>query len=243
VKKLVMAAALAVVLGAPLSTACANPQKAADPVVVNSDGFLAYHPDLRFRRLALRAFETGEHEEAATYFRRAARFADKPSQGMYAEMLWTGRGLPQDRPLAYAWMDLAAERGYRTMSVQREIYWRQLDEAERERALAEGAALYAEYGDQIAQPRLEAALRRGRKHVTGSRTGAVGSLKIIIATPSGEQVIDGSNFYHPSYWEPQDYWAWQDAGWKDPPRGVVDIGPMQVGADAGGEPGQTRDRR
>lgn len=228
-KKLLLSAVLAMLSCAPLPALSADPD-APDPAVVNNSGFLSYHPDLRFRRMALQAYDQGDHEEAATYFRRAARFADKPSQGMIAEMFWTGNGVAQDRALAYAWMDLAAERGYRTMAIQREKYWLQLDDAERERALKEGAALYAEYGDDVAKPRLEAYLRRGRKSVTGSRTGFAGNVQIIIPTLAGEQVIDGSNFYHDSYWDPKEYWTWQDKGWTEPPKGVVDIGPMQVGA-------------
>ena len=30
-----------------------------------------------------------------------------------------------------------------------------------------------------------------------------------IPTPGGNFTIDGSSYYHPDYWEPAKYWAWQ----------------------------------
>lgn len=205
-----------------------------DPLVVNSAGFLAYHPDLRFRQLGLEAWEQGRHDEAMTYFRRAARFGDKPAQGMVAEMLWNGEGVAQDRPLAYAWMDLAAERGYRRMLIRREVFWEALGEDERARAISEGERLYAEYGDAAAKPRLEARLRQGRRNATGSRTGMTGNLRITIPTPSGEVTIDGSQYFDAKYWDPDEYWAWQDHSWTAPVRGRVDIGPMRIDAPSSG---------
>ncbi len=42
-------------------------------------------------------------------------------QALMAEMLWQGsHDPPQDRAAAYAWMDLAAERGYPELLRQRE---------------------------------------------------------------------------------------------------------------------------
>src|SRR5690606_21961142 len=131
-----------------------------DQAVMSSSGFLAAHPDLRWRGEGLAAFEEGRTGEALTYFKRAARYADKPSQAMVAEMLWTGTGTPQDRPLAYAWMDVAAERAYIPFLSKREEYWNALSEAERAQALEAGAAVYDEYRDGVAKERLERLLRR-----------------------------------------------------------------------------------
>jgi hypothetical protein len=218
-----LAAALAV---AACGAQARHPDAEPDPVVMNSHGFLAAHPDLRWRLEGQREYEKGEFELALSYFRRAARFADKPSQGMVAEMLWKGEGVPQDRAEAYAWMDLAAERAFRPMLVRRELFWNALDASERERALKVGEGLYAEYGDAAAQPRLERKLRAEKSRTTGSRTGFVGNLKITIPTLGGDVTVDGSDYYHPDYWQPERYWAWQEKGWKDPPRGVVDVGPL-----------------
>jgi len=225
-----LALLLASLLGAHAAVVVAEPK--ADPLVLNSEGFLNAHPDMKYRQLGLAAYEDGDYKRALSEFKRAARYADKPSQGMVAEMLWRGEGTEVDRPAAYAWMDLAAERHFRMLLVQRENYWAALDEAERERAIEVGQALYAEFGDDVAQPRLERVMRLAKRQMTGSRTGFTGFLRIEFPTPSGTVSVDGSSYYHRDYWEPERYWAWQAKLWKDPPRGVVDIGPLQQPADA-----------
>ncbi len=213
-----------------------------DEVVMNSAGFLGAHPDLRWRREGLQSLEQDRAGEAFTFFKRAARYADKPSQAMVAEMLWTGTGTPMDRPLAYAWMDVAAERAYIPFLAKREAYWNALTEAERKQALAVGAAVYDEFNDGVAKERLERLLRRAQRSVTGSRTGHVGNLQVVVPGPGGIGItIDGSKFYDDQYWEPEQYWAWQDSVWKDPPKGTVSVQPLEVvrqgDAPAGDEEG------
>ena len=217
--------ALGLVLAAAASAALGQSgERANDGLVLTSEGFLNAHPDMKYRLAGLDAQDAGNSRDAFKAFKRAARYADKPSQAMIGEMLWTGEGVEQDRALAYAWMDLAAERGFAVMIAKRERYWSELSEAERERAIEVGQAIYAEYGDDVAKRRLETVLKRARYQTTGSRTGAVGALKIELATPAGFISIDGATFYHPDYWQPERYWAWQEKQWKDPPKGVVDIG-------------------
>jgi len=208
--------------------ALAESERTPDKLVMSSQGFLDAHPDIKFRQQGLSAWEKGDYEDAFRNFKRAARYADKPSQGMVAEMLWRGEGTAQNRAEAYAWMDLAAERKYRPMLIQREIYWEALGEAEREQAIVFGKGLYEEYGDAAAQPRLEIKMRQAKKKSAGTRTGFVGNMVINIPTPGGNFTIDGSSYYHPDYWEPAKYWAWQEKGWKDPPRGMVDVGPLSA---------------
>jgi hypothetical protein len=223
----------ALVLGAALALpalAGDKPRRSvADGAVVRSQGFLSAHPDLYHRMLGLKAYDAGEHDKALMHFRKAARYADKPAQGMVAEMTWKGEGTARDPALAYAWMDLAAERGYPTMLVNREKYWKALDEAQRADAIARGAAVFAEYGDAAAKPRLESMLRRGLMQSTGSRLGPVGrSLSITLAGPGGETTIDGSQYYADKFWQPEQYWTWADTEWKQLPRGRVDIGPLET---------------
>jgi uncharacterized protein len=197
-------------------------------MIVNSQHFLAAHPDIRWRREGVWALEQGQPGHAAEYFRRAARYADKPSQAMLAEMYWSGLGIEADRPLAYAWMDLAAERAYPVFLAKREHYWAQLTEAERARVMEVGVPLYEQYGDEVAKPRLERLLTRARRNVTGSRVGNVGALKILVPGPGGAaHSISGDDFYDDRFWDPAQYWAWQDRTWKEPPTGRVDILPME----------------
>lgn len=202
-----------------------------DKTIISSESFINAHPDIMHRTRGQNAYRKLEYTEAFSNFKRAAKFADKPSQAMLAEMLWKGDGMAANRPLAYAWMDVAAERLYPTMVIHRERYWAALNEQERLQAVELGQAIYLEYGDAVAKKRLEIALRRAKNSSTGSRTGAVGSLSIIIYTPTGAETIDGSKYYQEKFWKPEKYWEWQDAGWKNPPRGSVDVGPLQIGND------------
>jgi len=217
----------------PISTAmaadkkpAAPPDPTADPLMITA-GFLTHHPDMKYRLLGMEAFKAKKYEDAMRFFRRASFYADKPSQGMVAEMLWNGQGAPQDKALAYAWMDLAAERGYAGFLGLRERYWSALTEAERARAVSEGQEIYARFGDAAAKPRYETQLRRGRTQITGSRTGFAGNVQIIVPGPGGEQTIDGTKFYDPRYWDAKKYWAYTDQVWAKPRIGRVSVGEVE----------------
>lgn len=192
-----------------------------------SAGFLSAHPDLRYRLLGMEEFKQGRYEDAFRFFQRSSFYADKPSQGMVAEMLWNGQGVAKDPVLAYAWMDLAAERGYAGFLGLRERYWNALSAAERERAITDGAAIYAKYGDTAAQPRLATVLRRERRNITGSRTGFAGNVQIYVPGPGGFEQIDGSKFFDERYWDPKQYQAWHDSIWMKPRIGRVSVGEVE----------------
>lgn len=203
--------------------------------VLSTESFLVAHPDMLNRARAMEELKRGDATRAANYFRRAAHYADKPSQAGYAEMLWEGHGVERDRPAAYAWMDLAAERGTMLFLAYRERYWDGLDEAGRARALEIGRQIYAEYGDDVAKPRLEAVMRRASRSSTGSRTGAVGALKIHVPGPGGGTVIDGSQFYDRQFWEPKRYWQWQAELLEGVKEGRVIVGDLHRKPDDAGD--------
>ena len=214
-----------------MSVAHAQDRDAAPAVnpLANSSDFLAYHPDLGDRKLGMEAFKRGSFDYAARYFQWAARYADKPSQAMLGSMYWSGQGVKQDRALAYAWMDLAAERGYPSLLAFRERYWQEMNEQERKRAIEVGQPLYTEYGDAAAKPRLAIMLRRGLHEVTGSHTGFVGTMEIHIPGPGGNPIIiDANQYYDPHFWKEKQYWTWADKAWKAAPTGVVNIGVLEV---------------
>lgn len=223
---------------APAAFAADTPTRKPPPdptedALMMSAGFLSSHPDLRFRLNGQKRFSEGNYADAFDFFQRAAWYGDKPSQGMVAEMLWTAKGVAQDRPRAYAWMDLAAERGYDGFVTHRERYWAALDDAERARAIEVGREVYAKYGDAASEPRLEAVLRRERAKQTGSRTGSSSALKIYVPGPGGTyDQIDGSKYYDERYWDPKQYRALQDSIWARSYTGRVDVGPVQqIGPD------------
>jgi hypothetical protein len=208
------------------ATSAPPPDPTADPVMLSA-GFLSGHPDLRYRLLGLNKMKQGQHEDAFRFFQRAAYYADKPSQGMVAEMLWIGQGTSKDPSLAYAWMDLAAERGYSGFLGLRERYWNELTEADKARALEEGQALYAKYGDAASLPRIALVLRREQRRMTGSRTGFTSNLKIYVPGPGGYEQIDGSKFFDQRYWDPEQYQAWHNSIWMKPRVGRVSVGEIE----------------
>lgn len=191
-----------------------------------SKAFLDAHPDLKFRVEGLLALEAQQPEQARAQFLRSASYADKPSQAILAEMAWRGLGQPVDRPLGYAWADLAAERGYRAFVARREYYWSQLSEAERSRAIEVGRPLLAEYADDVARPRMTRHLRLARRGMIAGRPRK--DVIVVIPSPSGQQMeIRGHDFYATRFWEPKAYQAWVDSVWSDPKQGRVDIGTLE----------------
>ncbi len=195
-----------------------------DPMLVAA-GFLDSHPDLLYRSRGLDAYGEKDHPRAFGQFKRAAWYSDKPSQAIVGEMLWIGLGIGKDRALAYVWMELAAERGYRSFSEKRDMYWQQLDEHERARVEQEGPAIRAEYADTVAGERLAAVLRRERRKMTGSRLGSNTS-PLVVHVP-GVGSIDGSQYYSPKYWDPKQYREWQDSIWTGVRIGTVSVGGVE----------------
>jgi hypothetical protein len=198
-----------------------------DVFIVKSRSFMASHPDLNSRSLGMQSYQKGHFEEALRQFRKGAYYADKPSQAMVAEMLWKGEGIEQDKIEAYAWIDLAAERLYKDLVAKRENYWAELSADQRLQAVEKGQAIYAKYGDKVAKRRIENILERGRRNITGSRTGYVGVLKIQIPGPGGMPIdISGDQFYQEKFWKPEMYWKWQSVAWKALPTGIATMGEL-----------------
>ncbi|WP_051175981.1 sel1 repeat family protein [Luteimonas mephitis] len=201
------------------------------PPEMLTSGFLTAHPDIRWRREGAYSYNRKEYELALDQFTRAARYADKPSQAMIAEMYWKGLGVPQDRELAYAWMDLAAERMYPNFVIKRERYWALLDADQRRDAIERGQQLLAEYGDDAAKPRLAKVMRQAKRETTGSHAGFVGGgLRITPMTgplAGTGMTIAPEKYYAAEFWDPQAYFVAQDAEWGSTRHGQVDVGELE----------------
>ena len=236
-----MLALLAVLTGPVLAQA---PQRSFDPALADSDAMLEAHPDRRYQRIGTRAYAERRWEDAANAYRLAARHGDKPSQAVIAEMLWKGLGMSQDRPLAHAWMSVAAERGYSMFVTKRDLFWQQLDAAERERAEALLPTVLAEYGDAVAKPRQEVAMRRQLRTRTGTRlasTAVTSPMTIQVRMADGEMAqLPAEQFYAPQYFEPQQYWAMQDQQFERLTRIMIRIGEIEQVKPAAPAPEQPR---
>jgi len=227
-----------------------------DREAIDTPVFLKHHPDVRWRFEALGELEEGNRMIAYRHFLRAAKYGDKLSQAMVAEMYWRGTGTAQDRALAYAWMDLAAERMYVPLLAKRERYWQALSPSEQARALQVGNDIYAEYGDDVALPRLKALLDRGRRDATGSRLGSQVGVRTIYPGSGASNVslnfnsgsVDGSplrtglgfsvsgdgkhivRMWEPHFWEMKEYLAWKEMelDFELTGHGKVDVMPIEV---------------
>ena len=222
-----------------------------DILIVQSSVFAQAHPDLRFRLSAINNLEEGRQTEAWSDLKHAARFGDKASQAMIAEALWLGSlGQGKDRELAYAWMDLAAERGYPMLVAKRELYWRALSSAEQTQALQRGEKVYAEFGDAVALPRLAQRLDNGRRQQTGSRLGAKVGTNVYLADGSKMELdilhrfnnlrsrplpMNGGrkvDLWNDKFWKLDDYMSWKevelDSALSGRSGGIVDVLPLRA---------------
>jgi hypothetical protein len=199
-----------------------------DQSVMSTRTFLNAHPDLKYRYEGWVAYEASDYAQALKHFTTASRYADKASQAMIAEMLWQGRGMPIDRPMAYAWADLAAERGYPAFLRLREQYWRQLSEVDRAAALRDGQSLLPEYADAVARPRMDRFLVKAERRRKRSSLSVGRPREIRVPGPGGGMMsIPVHRFLAPKFWDPVQYQAWQDQIWTAPPKGEVDVGDVE----------------
>jgi hypothetical protein len=226
----------AVGLAFVVTAAATLPSRAADGTaagnmweqrVLGSRTYLNAHPDLKHRTEGWFAYEAGDHARAMAEFRSAARYADKLSQAMVAELLWQGLGVERDRPAAYAWADLAAERGYPQFVQLREQYWRQLDADERARASEVGRSLQVEYADVSARPRMAEFLRKAQRRDRQSSM-YLRPQEVSVPDRAGRASrVPGHIFHAQKYWDPVQYQAWQDSLWMPPREGEVSVGDVE----------------
>ncbi len=228
-----LAGAAAAGPAADRSSRATGPDPANDAVLAEL-GYQEAHPDLQHRQLGIGYYRRGQPARALAQFRRAGYHGDKPSQSLAARMYWQGEGAPRDRVLGYLWMDLAAERGYPDLVAVREAYWAAMTEDERRRALRQGPALYAVYGDAAAKPRYARRLARLRNQTTGSHLGTDVGVRSTRVKNGPYMLESGSADFHArTYPEPQHYWEQQDRAWRQRSGGEVTVGTLEaMDADA-----------
>ena len=192
------------------------------------------------------AYLRQDYAAAITQFERGAHYADKYSQHILSLMHWHGIGVDRDPVQGYIWADLAAERGSNVMLLIREKMWSGLTPVQQELAVASGREFHARFGDHVAKPRAEGAMRRFASQMTGSRVGFDGYPLGLMGAPNAgtyaPQVGSPASFYANSAvattqqlyeGDRRDidaYWATQDR--------VLDGGKVEVGPVA-----PVRDRR
>lgn len=160
--------------------------------------FAEHTPGFQLNAEGQRSWENGFYFDARHRFRQAAWWGDKLAQYNLGVMYFRGDGVERDPARAWAWLALAAERGYPEFVGMWETLWHELDEAQRDKANRILAELEPRYSDRVAVERTARHMERERKRMTGSRTGFIGTLKVI--DRSG-MMRDGEEFYRAEKWD------------------------------------------
>lgn len=230
------------------SHAASMDDKASQKVLAAMDRTSTWgHPDQYGEFVGMRAYASGNYAKAMKYFEIGARHADKLSQLSIGLMYLHGEGVAKNPVTAYAWLALAAERKFPRYVATRDAVWNQLDASQRQQGSVLLDQLSGEYGDAVAKPRMERALREARTGMTGSLVGygapEVSSLTLAqfaAANPSlgdftgplpscGAESIDGApitgcgNIYVAWRWDPKQYFRIRDAAWS----GTVTVGELE----------------
>lgn len=195
------------------------------PVASSQGGSHENAPGTVLHDAGNRAYEDGMYREALQMFKASARWADKLSQFNLGVMHYKGQGTTTDPATAWAWFELAAERGYPQMVETADSLWADLDDDERVKAEAILAELLPVYGDEVAVERTARYMEREKRKMTGSRTGFIGAL--VVHTRDGKH-HDGESFYAEERWDYRRLIELEARIFDELARGRVEVGEMDV---------------
>jgi TPR repeat protein len=169
------------------------------------------HPDIINEFAGMHRYAAGDYASAMQSFLIAASYADKPSQLSIGLMYLNGQGVQKDPATAWAWISIAAERDYPQFVSTRDDLWRQLSSGQRQQAKATAQQLYAQYGDQVAQPRMLQALQQSVANGSDATNASSDAGQKYCAQTHAKECAD---LYAKWYWDPKSYFAGRDSAWK-----------------------------
>ncbi len=211
-----------------------------------------FHPDLYGMTQGMLYYSAGKYDAAFKQFESGALYADKLSQLCLGLMYLNGDGVKKDPATGFAWLELAAERGYPQFVATRDEVGKTLNILQLERAKKIHENLAKRYADTVAKPRMAVQLRQGMMNITGSHTGFVNSglVQVLTHRPHCEQalIIGGrmvpqigcgamNAFLAKDNWDPKQYFAARDREWIP----LVKVGPLTHGDAAKAEAAQPQD--
>jgi hypothetical protein len=185
-----------------------------------------YHPDLFGEFAGMRRYAHHDYAGALKYFKIGAYYSDKLSALSVGLMYLNGEGVRKDPLTAYAWLVVAAERGYPEFVATRDRVKATLSPAQLQQAAPILAAVQAKYGDQVAKNRLVVQMRQGQMQITGSHTGFdFGISQLNTGNCAGPAVEVGGealakagcgdrSIFAKWRWDPKTYFAVRDSRWK-----------------------------
>jgi hypothetical protein len=204
-----------------------------------------FHPDLFGEFAGMRAYAHHQYKNALKYFEIGALYADKLSQLSLGLMYMNGEGTAKDPVTAWAWLDLAAERGYPNFVATRDSLQKTLTPEQATKAQALRAELGEKYGDAVAKHRLAVQLHQGQMQITGSHTGHDSGIYQLNNKPNCGPVLYiagqeqpeagcGSRIFAKDRWDPDLYFASRDREYK----ATVSVGAVQEQGKAIANPTQ-----
>ncbi|NBB68752.1 MAG: hypothetical protein GVY33_00285 [Alphaproteobacteria bacterium] len=203
-----------------LLAALAAPGSASSPFDVAE-----HTPGYTLNSEGQRAYEQGRFFDARHRFERAAYWADKLAQYNLGVIYYRGDGVDRDPARAWAWFELSAERGYPEFVDTAEAVWLELEESGRRRARDIHAELLPRYGDASAVDRTAERMRRERMDITGSRTGFIGTLKVV---DKNGFTRDGEDYFAAEKWDFHQIVQLETRLFKAIARGNVRMGEFEI---------------
>lgn len=160
-------------------------------------------------------YERGRYREAHRRYLQSAEWGNKLSQFNLGTMYYNGLGVGPDKPRAWAWVKLSAERDYPQLVAAADEIWRELSQAERAQAqrIYENE-LIPKYGDGFALPRTAAHMQRRFREATGSRMGGSSSTSTTVQSPDsgGNLLTPAEIYYDRDVWK-MDRYLEQEEAW------------------------------
>jgi len=178
-------------------------------------GSAGHNPGLQLYHEAVRHFQEGDHAQAFEDYEESAHWGNKLSQFNLGTMYYNGTHVSRDPARAWAWIKLAAERGYEQLVDMERAIWEELDAGEQARAQRIlDRELLPDYGDASALPRMERFVNRRYRAATGSRLGGVAGSNPVWVQPRDQVQSTGDVYYGEENWR-VDRWLEQEAAWFD----------------------------
>lgn len=185
-----------------------------------------------------RAYEAGFHFSAYQKFRRAAYWADKMAQHNLGVMTYRGEGVDRDPARAWAWFELAAERGYPEFVGIANAVWDELAPVQRRKAQRVlDDELAPRYGDEVAIPRTTQRMESERRRIVGTRTGMVGNVTVYDRRTVGART--GEEYFAAERWDFRRVVEREKQVFEALARGNVTIGELEFVEDEETEAGRS----
>jgi len=165
-------------------------------------GYSEHIPSAWEMRQGRQDYVAGNFTGAFWHYMNAAVWADKFAQYNIGVMYVRGEGVEFDPVRGWAWLELAAERGYPEMVLAADDLYPMLDEAQqREGRRILEKELLPDYGDAVRIKPTARRMERERRQATGTRTGSKAALSALRVYDGSGVSRRGDEFYDPAKWD------------------------------------------